>query len=147
MVASKQCFKCELRKNINSFYMHKEMADGHLGKCIKCSKKDALNHRRQNIESIRAYDRKRGKLSHRKQLTIKNVKIYKEKYPERYVATMLLASAVRNGKVTKPKMCQDCNRFHKVLHGHHVNYGEPLEVVWLCPPCHKARHIKIKRAG
>ena len=37
----KVCFKCNIEKEIGSFYAHKDMADGHLNKCIDCAKKDA----------------------------------------------------------------------------------------------------------
>jgi len=36
----KICFKCGLEKSIGSFYVHKQMADGHLNKCIACTKID-----------------------------------------------------------------------------------------------------------
>ena len=36
----KVCFKCGIEKSIGSFYVHKQMADGHLNKCIDCTKKD-----------------------------------------------------------------------------------------------------------
>ena len=28
----------------------------------------------------------------------------------------------------------------RALHGHHEDYSQPLEVVWLCAPCHGLRH-------
>ena len=36
----KVCFKCGIEKELGSFYVHKAMKDGHLNKCIDCTKKD-----------------------------------------------------------------------------------------------------------
>jgi hypothetical protein len=37
---TKKCFKCLKVKKIYNFYTHPKMKDGHLNKCIRCSKKD-----------------------------------------------------------------------------------------------------------
>ena len=40
MEINKKCFKCGITQPISAFYKHKQMADGHLYKCITCTKKD-----------------------------------------------------------------------------------------------------------
>jgi len=44
----KKCFKCGVEKSIDDFYKHKQMADGHLNKCIDCAKNDV----KVNIEKL-----------------------------------------------------------------------------------------------
>jgi len=38
----KKCFKCNIEKEIDEFYLHPHMKDGHLNKCKDCTKNDSL---------------------------------------------------------------------------------------------------------
>src|SRR4051794_35021635 len=38
---TKRCFKCNRLHPLSDFYVHTEMADGHLNKCKDCARKDA----------------------------------------------------------------------------------------------------------
>lgn len=143
----KKCFKCGKEKELNKFYKHSEMADGYLGKCIECAKKDVLEHRNKNIERIRAYDRQRGKLPHRIKANAKRNKIRRKQYPLKYAAKIMVGNAVRDGRLKKLKYCERCGTKEKRLMGHHEDYYKPLEVIWLCQPCHVQRHKEIKGMG
>lgn len=43
MEEEKKCFKCNLTLPLADFYVHKQMPDGHLNKCKKCTKLDVKN--------------------------------------------------------------------------------------------------------
>lgn len=44
---------------------------------------------------------------------------------------------LRRGKIER-KPCADCGEAHAEMH--HEDYDRPLDVVWLCRPCHLLRH-------
>lgn len=139
----KKCFKCGQAKELDCFYKHGQMGDGHFNKCIECAKRDANDHRLKNLERIRAYDRERGKLPHRLKLCRKISIKFRKEYPEKYHAHSLLNSAIKSKKIVRPKTCNDCGRKTKIF-GHHEDYYKPLDVVWVCQICHNKRHKELK---
>ena len=44
-------------------------------------------------------------------------------------------NALKNKILIRPKVCSECGKECKP-DGHHSNYGELLNVVWLCRSCH-----------
>ena len=151
----KACFKCGTEKPLSEFYRHSKMADGHLNKCKDCTKSDVTQHRNEHIDSIRAYDRKRSMEPHRvevrkeyaktesgKQAHARALFRSRNKFPEKYAARVIFGNALRDGKVKRPNNCSCCGK-SCTPHGHHDDYSKPLEVMWLCVPCHAARHQLI----
>lgn len=104
------------------------------------SKKNwALYHREyraRNRKKIRAYKRAYNK-KWRKKYGYHNELLSKLGYPEKEKARRIATKAIRDS-VLKPLKCRDCKS--KNTQAHHPNYLKPLEVIWLCPPCHTAEH-------
>lgn len=58
----------------------------------------------------------------------------------KYVRNMV-ANAVRNGKLIRPQCCELCQQKAKI-EAHHIDYGRPMFVSWLCRACHVKAHSK-----
>ena len=133
----KPCIKCGEVLPLSQFYRHPQMADGHLNKCKTCTKADVANHRKANLDKIRAYDRQRGKTPERKAHVQRVVKKYREQNPERYKANTAVNNALRDGRLTR-QPCEVCGSAK--VHAHHDDYAQPLTVRWLCAIHHKQAH-------
>ena len=129
----KKCFKCGETKPLADYYPHKQMGDGHLNKCKECAKNDATNHRNNNLEKIREYDRERGN---------RQTKEYRDQqkadFPNKYRANTAVAHAKRSGLLI-PEPCETCGT-EDYIHGHHDDYLKPLKIRWLCAAHHHQWH-------
>ena len=139
-----RCGKCGQFKPYEEFYKNNRTILGITSECKRCHCKTTImsrdkdkarktnreymkRKRLNNLETVRAMDRERSL-----------VRLKDEKYKAR----MILNIAVRDGKVYKPNICQDCGKETK-LYAHHPDYSQPLLVEWLCSECHGKRHRKV----
>jgi ribosomal protein S27AE len=53
--------------------------------------------------------------------------------------------ALWRGKLVRKEACERCGAAQPVTH--HVNYAEPLNILWLCRKCHAAEHAALRSAG
>lgn len=134
----KECFKCHKKKDINQFYVHKQMSDGYLGKCKSCTKKDVKNRYRDPVvnKRIREYERKRFQNPERKKKILEYKRKARKDNNKDYVRGKL-ERAVKNGKVIK-KPCEICG--NPKSEGHHEDYRSHLKVRWLCFKHHREAH-------
>lgn len=59
---------------------------------------------------------------------------------EAHNARMAVTNALHAGRLVKPDQCERCSAHQDDLEAHHWDYREPLDVRWLCPPCHSIVH-------
>ena len=129
----KECFKCHETKPLTEFYRHPQMADGYLGKCKECNKRDVRENYLKRRDQYLSYDRKRSKRKAR----IDGITQSQKKYPDRHRARGLLHNAVARGKIQK-KPCEVCGALK--VDAHHPDYAKPLQVHWLCRKHHMEYH-------
>lgn len=59
--------------------------------------------------------------------------------PTKQNAQKCVEAALKSGALTNPGVCYGCgcgSSEHRI-EAHHHDYTKPLEVVWLCTPCHR----------
>ena len=123
MTTTKTCRRCgEEKPRDTSFYRHEQMADGHLNICTSCVREQRRQHRAENGDRIREYDRARG---------FHNTDTAKQR-ARRAVAREVASGRLRRGT------CEKCGSTD--VQAHHDDYDRPLDVRWLCRTHHAELH-------
>lgn len=65
----------------------------------------------------------------------KAVKKSTYKHWDKQKARAKLQYHILNGDITKPTVCSKCGKEGKI-EGHHEDHSKPLDVIWVCKPCH-----------
>ncbi len=150
----KTCFVCGQDFPLEGFYAHPMMADGHLNKCKGCTRKQVRDNRAAKRDYYRDFDRSRASLPHRVEARKAYARTsagrakarvageaWAERNPEKIKAQNAVGNAVRDGKLSR-QPCVVCGSTDS--EGHHEDYGKLLDVVWLCPAHHAARHKELR---
>lgn len=130
----KTCFKCNIKKDLDCFYKHPQMADGYLNKCKGCSKKDVMSNRESKVDYYRGYDAKRQQDPERRKKKAVYLKRFRQKNSLMNAAHCKVQRAIKKGILIRGN-CSMCNATEDI-HAHHEDYSKPLEVIWLCVKCH-----------
>ena len=127
----KTCFKCGQILPLSSFYRHSCMSDGHLNKCIECTKTD-VRERYYDLESrkkVREYEHWRFQTTHRKAKVVEYTRRRRARNPEKHRAYQLIRREIKTGRLIR-QPCEVCGESN--AQAHHANYSRPLDVQWLC---------------
>jgi len=110
--------------------------------CHPCQSNNAVQWAKRNPKQKqlgnRAYLRtEKGKLAIRRK-----IKRFREAHPDRATAYQAVQTATRNGSLIR----ESCVCGNTKVHAHHKDYSKPLEVEWLCQPCHSNKHLAMIEA-
>ena len=126
---TKTCGRCKQIKPLIEFYKSKR--DGYRSRCKPCHNLD-----------VKEYYKRPG--ARRRQ------KIYQDEYRKRsYVKAKIYARncttvAIKMGRICRGS-CAVCGKEQGQVH--HLDYNEPLMIVWLCPNCHRRLHKQLSLLG
>lgn len=171
MGISKKCNKCLDNKSIAYFYKQKCGLYGRTGECKDCRRLRSRKWNSENKEKKSETGKKWHQLNKRnrkeynekwrkqnpeyfreyykqnRQIRLDSNKRFRLRHPERYEAYKKYRYAIKSGKLKKSTQCQMCGEKEIKIHGHHVDYMKPLEVIWVCLECHKQIHKRKKFIG
>jgi hypothetical protein len=152
----KTCRECNVEMPLSNFYAHAKMKDGYLNKCKECVKSRVGKYVKVNPEKKKEWSRnyinsEAGKEKVKtylstekgKEVRKKALESYRKNHPIRSRARYIVSYEIQCGRLVRPSICSCCGIDCKP-HGHHNDYTKPIEVEWLCEPCHKKWHRKNK---
>lgn len=137
-VAEKACTKCKLVKSAADFYRNPKSKSGLYSSCRACGAVQTLRWKYASPENLkRSRERSRAwndahpdkiREAHRRSFA---------KHPEKQAARRVLNRAIEAGTITRMP-CEKCGT--PKAQGHHEDYSKPLDVRWMCQPCHGLEH-------
>jgi ribosomal protein S27AE len=159
---SKTCKKCGETKPVADFdieisYQSGKITEYRKGYCKDCRRaymrswrtknKDKVNasirqRYRANAEAQRLYNRAKRLRPRDPSKESQRRKLKRDSNPEsarlKDNAWKKIQREIARGNIN-PQPCARCGAFPDV-HAHHEDYSKPLDVIWLCPPCHMQHH-------
>lgn len=137
MMQTKTCFKCREEKPVEEFYRHPKMADGHLGKCKECAKRDVKANYANRREQYSDYEQ--GRNVARREIKREYERLHNLRNPEKYKARYAVTNAIRDGRLQR----QPCEICGDAAQAHHEDYSKPFEIRWLCFTHHRGEHGQV----
>ena len=104
--------------------------------------KEKINERRRTPERRKVNNEavKRWRLANPEKFK-ETERLRKARNKEKIYAVARLGQQISRGNLIRPDKCEKCLKECKP-EAHHDDYSKPLQVRWLCPPCHGFVHRK-----
>lgn len=64
----------------------------------------------------------------------------RKRNPDKVKARFAVQMALQKGDLVRPNECERCGSTEFQIDAHHPDYSKPIEVEWLCQPCHIVEH-------
>lgn len=129
----KKCSRCKQLKTFSEFSKHSDYKDGLEYKCRRCC---SANYRSWRDRNPAKYQEKAKRSRDNPSFSTQSHKAWVQRNPEKKKAEQKLNNTLRNGSIVRPSVCSRCLASGCRIDAHHPDYSKPLEVVWLCRPCH-----------
>ena len=170
---TKACSKCGVVQPLSAFSLRSDSPDGHRADCKECVRAQDRERYQSNPEPAkqraktwylanpeRAADSRRQWALANQDKRSEVMKRWVLEHPDRHeehrkkwrsanqekvLCYQQLQYAVQKGELLKSATCQKCGATDVRIEGHHQAYSKPLEVMWLCSPCHKDLHVQQRR--
>lgn len=138
---SKICGRCKQEKPISEFF--KSTRDGYGSYCKDCLKEYAKEYNQKTGYYTRYQREYQKKPEVRKRRNEKRAE-YRQRIDIRIknLARKYTNLAILRGELTR-EPCAFCGK--EQGEAHHLDYNQPLLIVWLCSDCHRELHYTIKK--
>lgn len=133
----KRCSECGRDLPLTEFNKHKSRKDGLQDRCRDCFSRYNKARYAANREKFKS-DVAEYRASHPEACLETRLRTC-AKNPTRENANKAVDAAIKAGVIKNPGVCYGCgckSGEHRI-EAHHHDYSSPLDVVWLCTPCHK----------
>ena len=135
----KVCSRCKAEKDDSCFREDRRTRTGLSSYCKPCCSEHHYewlekNRTKVNSQSLKSYYKRRSEIE------AQGIKWkYTPNDKKKQHSRIKFFRAVKSGKIIKPSNCEECGGTDNI-EGHHEDYSKPLEVMWLCRKCHRAKH-------
>lgn len=135
----KACSRCRERKPADAFYVRSDRPSQLMAACKVCRGLMQVEQRRRAVKEgcsrrqERSADGQAGRLVSNRRWQEKNV----ERVRTSDRARSVVRRALTKGALVRPDVCELCGSASTRIEAAHSDYSRPLDVRWLCLPCHR----------
>lgn len=145
-MTEKTCTVCGRLLDLEMFNRNSKSKDGRASRCKDCM--SVYNRKRYEKIAEEARERtKERERNHPEKILESRLKTHMRN-PTKRNAQRVVEYAVKSGVLVKPHVCSKCGATdaERRIEAHHDDYARPLDVEWMCTPCHRAADAKRREA-